>query len=120
MVTVHGELLETDPDIVTAYVARNIRTARWAKAHPAEATRYIASDSESAEEPVPFKYSPDVVNAREPSLGDNLLGYLEDQKDFPLREGLLRDDFAVSEFVARSPFDEAKRIVDLEEREAAA
>lgn len=118
--TVRGELLDSEPDIVTAYVAQNIRTARWAKANPAEATRYIARDSGSAEELVPFKYSPNVVNALEPSLDENLIGYLEDQKNFLVREGFLRNDFAIADFVAHGPVRAARALVDQEQRSAAA
>lgn len=118
--TVRGELLDSDPDIVTAYVAQNIRTARWAKANPAEAIRYIARDSGSAEELVSLKYSPDVVKALEPSLDDDLVGYLTDQKDFLLREGFISNDFAIPEFVAYEPLMDARALVDLEQRSAAA
>jgi ABC-type nitrate/sulfonate/bicarbonate transport system substrate-binding protein len=117
--TVRGELLESDPDIVTAYVAQSLRTARWAKANPADAIRYIARDSGSAEELVPLKYSPDVVNALEPSLDDRLIGYLDDQKSFLLREGFLRHDFKLSDFVASEPLAAARRLLESEEARAA-
>lgn len=78
--TVRGELLESDPDVVAAYVAQNIRTARWARANPREATRWIARESGSSEELVPFKYSPAVTASLEPSLDDKLVGYLKDQR----------------------------------------
>lgn len=117
--TVRGELLESDPDIVTAYVAQNIRTARWAKANPAEATRYIARDSGSAEELVPLKYSPVVTRALEPSLEDDLLGYLRDQKDFLFREGFIQKDFPINDFVAHEPLQAARALVAAEEGSAA-
>jgi ABC-type nitrate/sulfonate/bicarbonate transport system substrate-binding protein len=113
--TVRGELLESDPDIVAAYVAQNIRTARWAKANPGEAIRYIARDSGSAEELVPFKYSPNVVNALEPSLDESLVRYLEDQKRFLLQEGFLHSDFSIQDFVAPQPLAQARKIVDAEQ-----
>lgn len=118
--TVRGELLESDPDIVTAYIAQNIRTARWAKANPAEATRYIARDSGSAEELIPFKYSSDVTKALEPSLDDDLLLYLKEQKDFLLREGFIRNDIDIAAFVAHEPLRDARALVDAEQRSAAA
>jgi len=69
---------------------------------------------------VPFKYSPGVVDALEPSLDETLIGYLENQKDFLLQEGFLRNDIVIADFVSREPLAEARRIVDLEERTAAA
>ncbi|HEY0125063.1 MAG TPA: ABC transporter substrate-binding protein [Rhizobium sp.] len=112
--TVRGELLESDPDIVTAYVAQNIRTARWAKANAAEAIRFIARDSGSAEELIPLKYSPDVTRALEPALDDDLLGYLNDQKEFLLHEGFIHNDFDIAGFAAHEPLRDARILVDSE------
>ena len=118
--TVKTELLQSNPDIVTAYVAQNLRTARWARENPAEARRYIARDTAATEEEVALGYSPHVAEQLEPSLDDRIVGYLEHQKNFLLAEGFLKKDFAISDFIARGPLAEARKIVDTESKVRAA
>lgn len=112
--TVKTELLESNPEIVTAYIAQNLRTARWAKANPAEARRYIARDTAATEEEVVLGYSSDVTAQLEPSLDDRLVGYLEHQKNFLLAEGFIKKDFAIADFIAREPLIAARKLVDAE------
>ena len=118
--TVRGELLESNPEIVTAYVAQNIRTARWAKANPAEARRYIARDTGVTEEDAAVGYSPSLTSQLEPSLDPTLVAALEHQKNFLFREGFLKKDFSIAEFIAPGPLAAAKKIVDAEEAQRAA
>ncbi len=118
--TVKTELLESNPDVVAAYVAQNIRTARWAKANPAEAARYIARDTATTEEEVLLGYSSHVAEQLEPSLDDRLVGYLEHQKNFLLAEGFLKQDFAIADFIAREPLIAARKLVDAQTAERAA
>ncbi len=118
--TVRGELLETNPDIVTAYVAENIRSARWAKANPAEAARYIARDTGVTEEDVALGYGPGLAARLEPSLAPDLVAAVEHQKNFLLREGFLAADFPVAEFIAPEPLAAARRLVDAEDAQRAA
>ncbi len=108
--TVRGELLDSRPDIVARYLARAIRTARWAKAHPVEAKRSIARDSGIAEEWVDAVYRPEVAAILEPTLDDHLVALLEDQKNFLLRHGFLAEDFDVAGWIARGPLEEARRL----------
>ncbi|MBP2231925.1 ABC-type nitrate/sulfonate/bicarbonate transport system substrate-binding protein [Azospirillum agricola] len=109
--TVRGELLDSRPDIVARYLARAIRTARWAKANPVEAKRGIARDSGIAEEWVDAVYTPEVAAILEPTLDDHLIALLEDQKNFLLRHGFLGGDFSVPDWIARGPLEEALRLV---------
>jgi len=118
--TVKTDLLEGRPDIVTAYVAQNLRTARWAKANPQEAKRYIARDTATTEEEVDQGYSPEVAAQLEPSLDDRIVGYLEHQKNFLLAEGFIKKDFSIQDFIAQGPLTEARKIVDAEVAERAA
>lgn len=113
--TVRGELLESHPDVVTAYVAQNIRTARWARENPREAERYIARDSGLPEETVSLRYSPAVAASLEPSLDPTLISYLDNQKNFLLAEGFIKNDFSIDEFVAHEPLAAARKIVDAED-----
>jgi ABC-type nitrate/sulfonate/bicarbonate transport system substrate-binding protein len=113
--TVRGELLDSHPDIATAYVAQAVRTARWAKANPREAERYIARDATIVEESVRQRFSPAVSNSLEPSLDPTLVGYLENQKNFLLAEGFIKNDFSIEDFVADAPLRAARKIVDAED-----
>lgn len=117
--TVRGELLESNPDVVTAYLAQSIRTARWAKAHGNEALRFIARDTGLPEEAVGLRYSPNVTAQLEPSLTPELISYLAHQKNFLLQEGFLAGDFDIDGFVAPQPLAAARKLVDDEDRAAA-
>jgi len=110
--TVRGELLDSRPDIVARYLARAIETARWAAANPADAKRQIARDSSIAEEWVDAAYSPSVAQVLEPSITPELVGLLENQKNFLLKWGFIQDDFSVPEWIAHEPLAEARRLVD--------
>ena len=110
--TVRGELLDSRPDIVARYLARAIKTARWAATHPADAKRQIARDSSLAEEWVDAAYSPSVAQVLEPSLTPELIGLLENQKDFLLKWGFIPNDFSIADWVAHEPLAEARRLAD--------
>lgn len=118
--TVRGELLESNPDIVTSYVAQDVRTARWAAANAHKAARYIARDTGAVEEDVGAQFSPDVASALEPSLDDRLLAFLDNQKNFLLEHGFIKNDFKIEDFVAREPLRQAKLLVDQEQSRSAA
>ena len=110
--TVRGELLDSRPDVVARYLARAIRTARWAAANPVEAKRQIARDSSIAEEWVDAAYSPSVAQALEPSITPELVSLLENQKNFLLKWGFIQDDFSVADWIAHEPLAEARRLVE--------
>ncbi len=110
--TVRGELLDSRPDVVARYLARAIKTARWAAANASDAKRQIARDSSIAEEWVDAAYSANVHAALEPSIAPELISLLEDQKDFLVRWGFAANDFSVADWVAREPLEEARRLVD--------
>lgn len=117
--TVRGELLESYPDVVTAYVAENIRSARWARANPFEAYRYIARDTGVTEEDVILGYSPLLAERLEPSLDPELVAAAEHQKNFLLREGFLEKDFSFTDFIAPEPLAAARKLVDAEDAQRA-
>lgn len=117
--TVRGELLRSHPEVVTAYVAENIRSARWARAHPEEAWRYIARDTGVTEEDVALGYK-GVAQKLEPSLDPALVDAVTHQKDFLLREGFLAADFSIADFIAPEPLAAARKIVDAEDAQHAA
>lgn len=116
--TVRGELLESHPDVVRDYVLQNLRTAHWSKENPGEAARYIARDTGIPEEAVNIAYSPTAATSLVPSLSDDLLRYLEVQKDFLLEYGFIKNDFRISDFVAHEPLKAAQEILASETNDA--
>lgn len=110
--TVRGELLDSRPDVVARYLARAIKTARWAAANPSDAKRQIARDSSIAEEWVDAAYSRGVAEALEPTLTPELIGLLENQKNFLLKYGFISNDFSVPDWIAHEPLAEARRLAD--------
>lgn len=114
--TVKGELLDSQPEIATEYVAAQLRASRWAAANPFEAARYVGRDTAIPEEAVGLAY-PDVVTALETSLDQGLLDLLDVQKNFLLEEGFIPNDFAIKDFVAPEPLERARRIIAAEDGE---
>ena len=57
-------------------------------------------------------YSPGVAQALEPNLTPELVGLLENQKNFLLKWGFIQDDFSVADWVAHEPLVEARRLAD--------
>jgi hypothetical protein len=64
-------------------------------------------------------YGPSVLAELEPSLSPSLVAAVEYQKDFLLREGFLKTDFAISEFIAPGPSSAARKLLDAEGQRAA-
>jgi ABC-type nitrate/sulfonate/bicarbonate transport system substrate-binding protein len=114
--TVKGELLESHPEIAAEYVAANLRTARWARANPTDAARYVGRDTAIPEEVVQLAY-PGAVSALETSLDPHLLDLLDVQKRFLLEEGFIPNDFAIADYVAAGPLARAREIIAVEEGE---
>ncbi len=113
--TVRGELVEQRPDIAVGVLAEAIRTARWAGKNAIEANRFIARDSGITEDSVATRYSPGVASRLEPSLGADLLRYLDVQKNFLLEEGFIPNDFSITEFAAPEILTEALSVVEREQ-----
>lgn len=109
--TVKGELLDAQPDIVTEYVAANLRSAKWARENPQDAARYIARDTAIPEEAVELSYSPKVIHQLETSLDDDLIGHLKTQKEFLLEQGFLKADFSINDFIDPKPLARARELV---------
>lgn len=115
VLTVRSELLRDHPDVVDQYVAQVVRTARWARRNPTEATRWIARDLGFPEETVPLAFNPKIAESLEPSLDPALIERLSAQKDLLLKHGIIPNDFDVRAWVAHEPLARAKAIVDAEE-----
>lgn len=108
--TVKGELLDSQPDIVTEYIAANLRSARWARENQSDAARFIARDTAIPEEAVEISYSPRVFQQLETSLDEDLIAHLRTQKDFLLAEGFLKADFSFDGFIDDRPLARAREL----------
>ena len=112
--TVKGELLESQPEVVTEYVAANLRSARWARENAEDAARFIGRDTAIPEEAVAAAYSPNVASQLETSLDPHLIDHLETQKQFLLSEGFIPNDFSLADFIAPEPLRKARALVEAE------
>ena len=103
--TATGQLVRERPDLVRRYLEIVRRAAGWARENQSRALRIIARELGDAEEWVELAYGAELFTSLEPSLGDELLGAVANQKDFLLANGFIEDDFDVREWAVPELYD---------------
>jgi ABC-type nitrate/sulfonate/bicarbonate transport system substrate-binding protein len=98
-ITVHQELLETRRDDVVRFVAVLLRAADWAAENPAEVAEVLARETHARAESVAGAYRDAFHRSLHPSLDDERLVLLAQQKDFLLGRGFLEADVDLDAWV---------------------
>ncbi len=104
-ITVDAALLQERPDLVDRFLARIVRIADWAAAHPAETVAYIARESGSTDEWVRKAYGADVHLHQGTDLEPSSVAALSGYKDFLFRNGFIPKDFSVSAWIDPAPLE---------------
>lgn len=103
--TINGSTLREHPDLVSRFLQRVVEVGRWARAHPAEAVRQIAQETNWTEPWVRFAYGEKVHEHLDVDLSERSVWGLTVFKDFLLANGFLKDDFSVSDWLAPEPLN---------------
>ncbi len=103
VLTVSGHLISEKPEIVQTYLQTLIEAAEWSLNNKDATIRTIANDVGASEEWVRKSYPNNFSAHLKPTWNDNLIGALNAQKDFLLREGFIEFDFDMNEWIDQGP-----------------
>ena len=109
--TASGSLIDSRPDLVARWLARVIEAGEWAKTHRDETFRIVAAESGVPEEIAHEAYGAALPDSLVPNLSDENVAAIESQKQHLLQRGFIRRDFDLEQFIACSPIEEARRLV---------
>ncbi len=109
-ITVNRTLALERPDLVARYLAVLLRTGEWAKDNPDGVVSAIASETASSELNVRRAYGPDLHKRFEPSLSEDYVTGLTNQKDFLLQHGFIERDIDVSSWIVSEPLALARSV----------
>jgi ABC-type nitrate/sulfonate/bicarbonate transport system substrate-binding protein len=109
--TISAGLIERDPEAVSLILAHSIAAADWARAHPGQARRIIASEQRVAEETLQSAYGDALAAELDIDLSDFRVAALANRKDFLLRHKFIVDDFDLQGWIDTRPLKRANEIV---------
>ncbi|MET0268247.1 MAG: ABC transporter substrate-binding protein [Duganella sp.] len=110
--TVDQALLDARPDLVARVLARAIEAGRWAEAHPADTSAYIARETRSPELWVRHAYGPRLHQQLHIDLADDALAALGNFKEFLLEHKFLPADFDLAQWVDPAPLQQALALLE--------
>jgi sulfonate transport system substrate-binding protein len=113
-VTVDRDLAVRRPDLVARYLATLLKTAAWAKTHPEEVVRAVATETGRTADNVRRGYGPELNLHFDIELSSRYLKGLKLQKNFLLERGFLKGDFDFDAWIVREPLELARRLVEHE------
>jgi 2'-hydroxybiphenyl-2-sulfinate desulfinase len=106
--TVHQQLLDTNPDVVVDFLAQSLRAADWAAGDPDGVRGILEGETRSGPDGVATAYAPGFHTSLHPDLSPERLGLLERQKDFLFQHGFLAADVDVAAWVDPEPLARAR------------
>jgi len=109
--TVSGNLLRSQPELVVRYVAQLLRAAEWSARHRGEARRIIAQEVGSAEFWLDETARGPLEDNLRIGLDDDLVAELEIRKRFLLEHGFIKSDFSLQEWIDPGPLLAAHRLI---------
>jgi ABC-type nitrate/sulfonate/bicarbonate transport system substrate-binding protein len=110
--TVDQALLDARPDLVARVLARAIEAGRWAEAHPADTTAYIARETRSPELWVRHAYGPRLHHNLHIDLAPEPVAALDNFKHFLLAHQFLPNDFDLAAWIDPAPLQAALQLLD--------
>jgi len=105
-ITVHEDLLKNHFDIVVDFLEELFDTADWAAEHLDDVLSILEYETIAGAESVATAYRNDFHKSLHPSLSDERLELLKQQKDFLWLHGFLERDIDLNEWVDYRPLQE--------------
>jgi len=106
-ITVSAELAGQRPDIVDRYMRTLLMAARWGATRRADVAGIVAREIGASIAGVDAAYGERMAAHLAPSLDDELVACLEDQKRFLLRRGFMSRDFDLKDWIDPAPLRRA-------------
>jgi ABC-type nitrate/sulfonate/bicarbonate transport system substrate-binding protein len=110
-ITVHQDLLDSHSDRVVRFLAVLLRAADWASEHPEDVARILSSETWAGADGVQGAYRGDFHRTIHPSLSEDRLELLTQQKDFLWQQGFLASDFEIGQWVESAPLEAARALL---------
>ncbi|GAB2660367.1 ABC transporter substrate-binding protein [Prescottella soli] len=110
-ITVHADLLETRPELVTVFLAQTLRAADWAADNLDEVRDVLARETYSGTAGVEAAYGDTFHRGLHPTLAADRLELLDIQKQFLYTHGFLATDFDLASWVAPEPLAQARELL---------
>jgi ABC-type nitrate/sulfonate/bicarbonate transport system substrate-binding protein len=111
-ITVHQRLLDEHPELVVRFLVQTLRAAEWAALNLDGVRRILERETGSGPDGVSAAYRNDFHLSLHPTLSEDRLQYLDQQKALLWSHGFLPRDFDLDAWVAPEPLLEAQRILD--------
>ena len=110
-ITVHERLLEERPDIVVRFLVASLRASDWAAEHPDELRGIVARETLSGASGIDAVHADDFHRHLHPDLSDERVELFAVQQQFLQVHGFLQQNFALDDWIAREPLDEARALL---------
>ncbi|BCN68159.1 monooxygenase [Prescottella equi] len=117
-ITVHADLLESRPELVTAFLAQTLRAADWAAGNLDEVRDVLARETNSGAAGVEAAYGDTFHRDLHPTLDADRLELLDVQKQFLYTHGFLATDFDLASWAAPEPLAQARELLASERKVA--
>lgn len=109
-VTVHQDLLDRHPDLVTRFLAVLLAAADWAASNPAELARILSDETGAGAAGVAAAYQPQGAVSLCPDLSSERLDLLDQQAGFLNRHGFLDTPVDVATWADPEPLRAARQL----------
>ncbi|MYV98933.1 ABC transporter substrate-binding protein [Streptomyces sp. SID3343] len=109
-ITVHQDLLDHHPDLVTRFLAVLVGAAEWAAGHPADVARILGAETGAGAVGVAGAYREFGPSTLRIDLSDERLDLLARQERFLRGQGFLAAPVDVRAWAAREPLDDARAL----------
>ncbi|MGC4088642.1 MAG: ABC transporter substrate-binding protein [Polyangiaceae bacterium] len=108
-ITVHEDLLQRHPEVVSRFLLQILRAAEWAKGNLKGVYEILGDEIGATPEGLASAYKNDFHLSLAPNLSSERLSLFRQQKDFLLKFGILDRDFDFDAWVDPVPLAEAER-----------
>lgn len=108
--TVSAGLVRDRPDLVARVLAQVLRAGEWARTHRAEVIRITALEGGVSEEVADATY-PQLERQLVTDLSPENVDLIRLRKQFLFSHGIIREDFALEDWIAREPLELAQEIL---------
>jgi len=109
--TVHQGLLDEHPELVVRFLVETLKAAEWAAHNLDGVRRILQTETGSGPDGVSVAYRNDFHLSLHPTLSEDRLRHLDQQKALLWSHGFLDRDFDLDAWVAVEPLFEAQRIL---------
>ena len=110
-ITVHQSLIDDHFDVLARFLYQTLRAADWARDNLSGVRDILQSETRGSAEAVKEAYSEDALRSLHPTLDDDRVALLDQQKTFLWLHGFIENDFALSDWIDTRPLEAARELL---------